>query len=82
VAALAQLDMLVGEVVQPLFDLVEDVRAWSALVLIAQFKDHLAESPDRPHRVIRIIFADRMRIPRREPGVIVAWQCTRLSLER
>ena len=71
-AALPQLDMLVGEVVQSLLDLIEDVGARSALVLIAQFKDHLTESPDRPHRVIRIIFADRMRVPRREPGVIIS----------
>ncbi len=81
-ASLAQLDMLIGEIVQPLLDLVEEVRARSALVLIAQFEDHLAEPPDRPHRMVRIIFADRMRVPRREPGFIIAWQSSRLSLEQ
>src|SRR5690349_3728077 len=77
VAALAQFDVLVGEVVQTLLDLVEDIRARAALVLVAQFEDHLAEPPDRPHRVVRVVFADRVRVPRREPGFIVAWQsCT------
>lgn len=81
-AALPQLDMLVGEVVQSLLDLIEDVRARAALVLIAQFENHLAEPPNCPHRVVRIIFADRMRVPRCEPGFIVAWQPSRLSVHQ
>ncbi len=72
--ALAQFDMLIGEVVQSLLDLIEDIRARASLVLVAQFEDHLAEPPNCPHRVVRIIFADRVRVPRREPGFIVAWQ--------
>ncbi len=81
-AALAQFDMLVGEVVQSLLDLIEEVGARASLVLVAQFEDHLAKAPDCPHRVVRIIFADRMRVPRREPGFIVAWQSSRLSFQQ
>lgn len=81
-ASLAQLDVLVREVVQPLLDLIEEVRAGSALVLVAQFEDHLAEPPDRPYRMVGIIFADRMRVPWCEPGFIIAWQSSRLSLQQ
>ena len=81
-AALAQFDMLVGEVVQSLLDLIKEVRARASLVLVAQFKDHLAQPPNCPHRVVRIVFADWMRVSRREPGFIVAWQSARLSCQQ
>ncbi len=81
-AALAQFDMLVGKVVQSLLDLIEEVRARASLVLVAQFEDHLAETPNCPHRMVRVVFADRMRVPRREPGFIVAWQSARLSFQQ
>jgi hypothetical protein len=82
VAALAQLNMLVGDIVQPLLDLIEDIGAGAALVLVAQFEDHLTESPDRPNGVIGIVLADGMRVSRREPGFIVAWQPARLSVSQ
>jgi len=45
------------QVVKPLVDLVQDVRARAPDVLVAQLDDHLGEAGDRPHRVDGVVFA-------------------------
>jgi hypothetical protein len=82
VTPLAQFDVEIREIVQPLLDLIEEIGPRAALVFVAQFENHLAESPDRPHRMVRIILADGMSISGRVAGLIIAWQLSTSSRVR
>lgn len=72
-APLAQFVVQSFEVMQSLFDLIEQVRARAALVLIAQFQQHLADAPDRPHRVVGVILTHWMHESGRESRFIIPW---------
>ncbi len=69
----AQFGVQIVEILQSLLDLVEDIRTRTAFVFVAQFDQHLADTPDRPYGVVRVIFPYRMHESGGESRFIVAW---------